>query len=116
LQKDAFTPETRRFPLAFPYPFAESDEITMQLPKGYSVEQPPYRRKAALAGGGYEISSKVNEDETELITQRSLRLGASTFPVEQYPDLKVFFKVVLAGDTGQAILRAGPLGAAEKQN
>lgn len=108
--------ETRRFPLAFPYPFAESDEITMQLPKGYSLEQPPYRRKAALAVGGYEISNRVNEEETELIVQRTLRLGASTFPVEQYPDLQTFFKVVLAGDTGQAILRVGPLPTADKQN
>jgi hypothetical protein len=107
LQRGVFAHDTRRFPIAFPYSFMESDEITMKLPQGYSLEQPPYRRKAGLQAAAYEISSTLNENEGELITKRSLRLNTATFPPEQYPELKNFFNVVLAGDGGQAVLRAG---------
>jgi hypothetical protein len=115
LQKGVFTHDTRRFPIAFPYSFVESDEITMKLPQGYSLEQPPYRRKAGLQAVAYEISSTLNEKEDELITKRSLRLNSATFPPEQYPELKNFFNVVLAGDGGQAVLRTGTAEADGKK-
>src|SRR5213078_2252956 len=48
LQKNMFVHEGRRYPIVFPYPFTETDEVTIRLPEGYSMEVPPYRRKAGL--------------------------------------------------------------------
>ena len=105
LQKGMFTAASRRYPIVFPYPFAESDEVTIKLPAGYSMEQPPYRRKAGLSFANYEIQSIAGEHQ--LATKRSLRFKEMRFPPEQYDELKNFFKVVLAGDGGQAVLHAG---------
>lgn len=105
LQKNMFTHDDRRYPIAFPYPFEESDEITMKLPSGYWLEQPPYRRKGGLPFAAYEVSSVL--DGNDLTTKRSLRFDGMTFPPENYSELKNFFSIVLAGDGEQAVLRLG---------
>lgn len=105
IQKGMFTRDYRTYPVAFPYPFTETDEVTLTLPSGYSLEQPPYRRKAGLSYAGYEISSTLQG--RELTTKRTLHLEGLSFPPEKYPELKGFFSVVLAGDQGQAVFHLG---------
>lgn len=103
LQKNMFTSQVRRFPVSFPYPFTEEDELIMKLPEGYGVEAPPYRRKASLSYAGYEISSAV--EDRQLITRRKLRFEGSLMPLEKYEELRNFFSVVQKGDGDQAVLR-----------
>jgi hypothetical protein len=103
LQKNIFTSQIRRYPVNFPYPFTEEDELVMKLPEGYGVEAPPYRRKAGLSYAGYEISSVV--EDRQLITRRKLRFEGSLVPLEKYEELRNFFSVVQKGDGDQAVLR-----------
>jgi hypothetical protein len=103
LQKGMFTGQIRKYPIAFPYPFAEDDEISIKLPEGYVVEEPPYRRKAGLSYAGYEISTALQD--RLLVTKRKMRLGGLQFPPDKYEELKNFFSVVQRGDGGQAVLR-----------
>jgi len=103
LQKSMFTSQIRRYPVSFPYPFTEEDELIMKLPEGYGVEAPPYRRKAGLSYAGYEISSAV--ENRQLITRRKLRFEGSLMPLEKYEELRNFFSVVQKGDGDQAVLR-----------
>jgi Transglutaminase-like superfamily/Domain of Unknown Function with PDB structure (DUF3857) len=109
LKKDAFTSQIRLYPIAFPYPFAEVDELDLKIPEGYALEEPPYRRKAALSYAGYEISTVFQDGQ--LITLRKLRLDGLQFPPDKYEELRNFFSVVQKGDGGQAVLR---IGATEK--
>lgn len=103
LQKDMFTSQFRRYPISFPYPFTEEDEITMELPAGYEVEEPPYRRKAGLSYAAYEISSEV--EGHRLITGRDLYFKKTALAPEQYEEIKNFFSVAQKGDEGHAVLR-----------
>jgi hypothetical protein len=103
LQKDMFVSQTRRYPINFSYPFTEEDELSMQLPQGYGVEEPPYRRKAGLSYAGYEISSAV--EDHQLLTKRKLRFEGSQLPLEKYEELRNFFSVVQKGDEGYAVLQ-----------
>jgi hypothetical protein len=98
-----FASEFRKYPISFPYPFTEEDELSMALPAGYSLEEAPYRRKAELPYAGYEISS-VAEDG-HLVTKRALRFSGLQFPPEKYEELRNFFAVVQKGDQGHAVLR-----------
>jgi hypothetical protein len=104
-QRTMFTSQFRRYPISFAYPFTEEDEITMELPAGYAVEEPPYRRKAGLSYAGYEISSEV--EGHKLITARDLHFKRTQLPPEQYEELKNFFSVVQKGDEGHAVLQRG---------
>ncbi|MBZ5530681.1 MAG: DUF3857 and transglutaminase domain-containing protein [Acidobacteriia bacterium] len=112
LQKNMFTHTMRQYPIVFPYPFSESDEVAIQLPDGYTVEAPPYRRRAGLAYAGYEFSSEVQGQQLSLT--RKLRLEGLSFPPEKYPELKGFFGVVQGGDESQAVLRPQEAASPEK--
>jgi Transglutaminase-like superfamily len=114
LQKNMFTSQVRRYPISFPYPFVEEDELIMKLPQGYSLEEPPYRRKAGLSYAGYEISSAV--EGRQLITRRKLRFEGSLMPLERYEELRNFFSVVQKGDGDQAVLRPEAEVKAQSQN
>src|SRR5215472_1342201 len=61
-QKDMFVHPGRVYPIVFPYPFTETDEVDIKLPEGYSLEAPPYRRKAGLSYAAYEISSVLQDN------------------------------------------------------
>jgi hypothetical protein len=114
LQKNMFTSQYRRYPISFPWPFSEEDELSMTLPEGYQVEAPPYHRKAALAYAGYEITSTA--DERKLVTRRKLRFEGFELPPEKYEELKNFFSVVQKGDEGHAVLRPEGGEKAQSQN
>jgi hypothetical protein len=98
-----FLSQFRRYPISFPFPFTEEDELTVELPEGYAVEEPPYRRKTGLPYAGYEISSEVKDHE--LTTRRELNFKEIELPPDKYEALKNFFSVVQKGDEGQAVLR-----------
>ena len=110
---ESFSSSSRRYPIAFPYPFTEDDELSVQLPDGYEVEEPPYRRKAGLSYAGYEISSTI--EDRHLVTRRKIRLDGVQFPPEKYEELKNFFSIVHRGDTGQAVLRQPAAAKARNQ-
>jgi len=103
LQKNMFTSQFRRYPITFPFPFTEVDELAVALPAGYAVEEPPYRRKINLAYAGFEISSQLKDHA--LITERELAFKQTELPPEKYEELKNFFSVVQKGDEGHAVLR-----------
>lgn len=103
LQKQMFVQDSRRFPIVFPYPFSETDQITIELPAGFEMEVAPFHRKAGLAYAAYDISSSV--DDKSLVTERSLTVDRFTFPPEEYFELRNFFSIVQAGDDGRAIMQ-----------
>jgi hypothetical protein len=114
LQKNMFINDWRRYPITFSYPFTESDELYLKLPEGYTLEAPPYRRRAGLSLAGYEISTTL--EDQQLITKRKLHVDGWQVPPEQYGELKNFFSVVEKGDGGQAVLRVGGAEKAEAPN
>jgi transglutaminase-like putative cysteine protease len=103
LQKDMFKNDYRKYPVSFSYPFTESDQVTIKLPQGYTMEVAPYRRKSTLSYASYEVSSALDGDQ--LTTKRQLKFDGLKFDPDQYPQLKGFFNIVQAGDGGQAVLQ-----------
>lgn len=114
LHKNMFASDFRRYPIAFPYSFEESDEVTITLPSGYTVEVPPYRRKAGLSYASYLVSSEVADNK--LTTRRSLKVDGVNFPPEKYGELKEFFTIVQSGDTGQCVLHNNSEAASTAAN
>jgi hypothetical protein len=104
LHKSMFTSDFRRYPIVFPYSFEEFDDVTIALPSGYTVEVPPYRRKAGLSYASYLVSSEVADNK--LTTHRSFSVEGVNFPPEKYSELKGFFNIVQSGDTGQCVLHS----------
>jgi hypothetical protein len=114
LRKRIFTSDTRVYPVDLGYPASHSDELKLQLPEGYTVEEPPPPRKVQLSWGGYEFSAAV--EGNQLVINRTLRLDRSSFPAADYGQLQTLFGIVQAGDASQAVLQpkqAAALGTRE---
>lgn len=103
--KNLFIPSSRSYPMDFSFPFAEQDEITLQLPPDYVLEDPLNLRKAGLSDAGYEISGSMQGNK--LVITRNFHLDDVSFPPEKYGLLKNFFKVVQGGDAEQIVFHAG---------
>lgn len=107
--KNLFSQTSRSYPMAFSFPFAEHDEITLQFPEGYVLEDPLNPRKAGLSYAGYEISGSIQGNK--LVISRNFHLDEISFPPEKYPVLQNFFNVVQRGDAAQVVLQAGSANA-----
>ena len=111
--KSVFDPPSRSYPMVFSFPFAEKDEITLQIPEGYSLESAPSSREAGLPNvASYQVSSSLLGNK--LTTSRNLHFDHVSFGGGKYYVLQSFFKVVQAGDGTQVVLRAESANAGTK--
>lgn len=112
--KDAFAHAERKYPVYFPYAFAEMDAINIALPPGQTLESPPQNQNAGLPYAAYKYTANLQGNR--LMTQRLLELNGIYFPPANYTEVKVFFGKVQAGDEQQAVLRTGGTTSAQKGN
>ena len=59
-QRDAFKHSERKYPVYFPYAFAEFDNITLTLPEGYTVETIPGKQDVDIGYARYQSISQSN--------------------------------------------------------
>ena len=104
-QKDSFRSSERKYPVYFPYAFAEIDRMSIKVPEGYSVENIPQAQSVGLPYAIYQNQSRATG--SEFVTERVLRINGILFYPKQYSEVKDFFGKVQAGDEQQAVLRAG---------
>jgi hypothetical protein len=87
----------------FHFPWSEEDNIEIELPPGYQLDnaQNPQPVSAGTLGR-YEPITGVTADGRKLIYKRSIYFGKDTkgllFPVADYPTLKAFFDAIYKQD------------------
>ena len=108
-----FSAGTRQYPVYFHFPWAEEDKITIDLPKGYTLDNAD--RPAPINGGiysQYEIKMGITKDEATLVYNRSFFFGNPDlllFPVDRYDVIKQLFDEVNKADNHiLALKQAGP--------
>lgn len=93
----------RKYPVYFPYPFREFNDIIITLPEGMTVETRPEPRKGQREFASYSLVCAL-EGPQKLHVQRDLIIQKSYFPVEQYAAIKSFYDMVRANDEEQVVL------------
>jgi len=97
-----FSAGTRRYPIYFHFPWSEEDKITIELPKGYALDNAD--RPAPINAGPtskHEINMGVTNDQATLHYNRSFFFGTSElllYPVSKYDLLKQLFEEVNRAD------------------
>lgn len=91
-----FTATERRFDIYFRYPWTEEDTITIELPAGFTVENPeaPAATNATGGIGSQTITIGVSKDQKTLSYRRSFLFGGNqsiTFPRSSYEGLRTLF-------------------------
>jgi hypothetical protein len=102
-----FPASERKYPVWFDYPWAEEDDVTIKVPKGFELENAEAPASFGLGGvGEYRVSAKAGAGQ--LIYQRKLvfgRGGALIFPLSSYPALKKAFDAIHQEDEHTITLR-----------
>jgi hypothetical protein len=95
----------RRFPVYFPFPYREFDDIVITLPEGLAPEVRPEGLKEQNDFSAYSLVC-AEDGPGKLHVQRELVIKKSFFPVEQYKAIRALFDRVRAGDEAQVVLTA----------
>jgi hypothetical protein len=98
-----FRQSERQYPICFPYPFREVDDIIITLPEGLAAEVRPEARDDQNDFSAYTLAC-AEGGPGKLRVKRDLTLKKNSFPVEQYAAIKSFFDRARAGDEAQVVL------------
>ena len=104
-----FSASAREYPVYFHYPWREDDEVTIDLPEGFALDNAD--APAPFSGGPvgeYKPSIGLNKDGRTLIYKRNFFFGGGgniVFPASSYPKLKTFFDLLNKNDNHTITLK-----------
>jgi len=97
-----FTEATRKWDVYFDYGWVEDDEVVIQLPEGWELDQPTAPAKTKLGNmGEYRVELRKTTDGRKLIYRRFFDWGENgnlLVPVESYSAIKKIFEFVQQQD------------------
>jgi hypothetical protein len=111
-----FSGSQRRYPVYFDYPWSEEDNVTIDLPAGFSLDNadaPSPFNAGPLSD--YKGTIGITRDGQQLVYKRSFFFGGGeviVFPVNTYPKLKLYFDAVHQADNHTVTLKQSTATAA----
>ena len=99
---DAFGPAQRKYPLYFPYTYEELDNVTVQLPAGFSPQDLPDGQDVKLPATRF-ITTRSSQGDA-VVQTRSLVVNSIYVEPEQYEEIRRFFNRLKAADEEQIAL------------
>jgi Domain of Unknown Function with PDB structure (DUF3857)/Transglutaminase-like superfamily len=112
-----FSTSGRKYPVYFHYPWAEDDDVVIELPAGYALDNAD--APSPFSGGAiadYKPVLAISKDGKSLVYKRKFFFGGGgmiLFPVEGYGQLKNFFDTLHKQDNHTVTLKQAAV--AEKQ-
>ncbi len=115
-----FTASTRRYPIYFHYPWSEEDEVSIELPTGFTLDNAdapaPFHSENI---SDYKVTIGISQDQRTLIYKRSFFFGgngAILFPAANYELLKGYFDKVYKADSHTITLKQAATTAQTSAN
>ncbi|MEP6818015.1 MAG: DUF3857 domain-containing protein [bacterium] len=111
-----FSGSQRKYPVYFNYPWSEEDQVTIDLPPGFSLDNadaPSPMGSPPVTD--YKPSIAVTKDGRTMIYRRNFYFGGAdtiSFPVDVYPKLKTYFDAVYQSDNHTVTLKQAAATAA----
>ena len=105
-----FTSNQRKYDVYIPYPYSESDDITLELPPGFKLENAdaPETLKDSQGIGSHETFIGVSKDGSMIVYKRKFSFGNGgfiQFQASSYPAVKSLFERFNKADVHQLTLR-----------
>lgn len=106
-----FTANSRKYDVYFSYPFTENDDIRIELPAGFKLEnaESPQDLIDSQKIGSHQTQIGVSNDGTYLVYKRNFSFGNGgyiRFPAGSYAAVKQLFEAFNKADTHQMTLRS----------
>lgn len=115
--KPRFVSNARKYEVYFNYPYSEEDDVTLELPAGFALEnaERPAPIKDAQGIFDHKIDIGTADSGKTLVYKRTFSCGNGgflRFPANSYPALKSLFEAFNKADIHQLTLREGATAAA----
>jgi len=110
-EKHVFDHASRTNPIYFEYPSAKVDDITIELPEGWSTTSLPPATDRDLKAVGF--FSKAEDDRGKLHLSRKLTTDALLLEAKYYSTLQNFYRMVRTSDEQQIVLQPGTATASK---
>jgi hypothetical protein len=106
MKKNPFVPAERSFPVEMDYPTDETYVLTMEVPKGYTVEEMPKSARVSLNNGQGSFEYIVGYSGEQIQMKCRLQLKKAIFDPEDYPPLRDFFAFVVKKENEMVVFKA----------
>jgi hypothetical protein len=110
-----FSGSERKYPVYFNYPWSEEDEVSIELPLGFSLDNADAPQPiSAGAISEYKPSIGITPDKRRLVYKRNFFFGGQgniIFPVASYTPLKTFFDSLHKSDNHTVTLKQAATSA-----
>ena len=108
----AFSSATRTHDIFFPYPWSESDEIEIELPKGFALDNAdsPGTVSERNKIGALDVKIALDASKNAILYKRDFHFGGNgkiLFPASAYQPLKSLFDQFHKADTHTTSLKQG---------
>jgi hypothetical protein len=109
VEKHIFEHANRVYPIYFKYPYENDDDVSIELPAGWSVSSVP----PPLAKDGHVVAYSISAEngKNTLHLSRKLTVDFLILDPKYYPALRNFFQMVRTGDEEQIVLQPGVASA-----
>ncbi len=104
-EENPFKQEERKFPVDFGYPFNYSYFLTIELPKGYKLEELPQNGMFSLPDKAGRFSYIVGQSGNNLQVRNTLSINKPYFSPNEYAALKKFFELAVSKINEQIVLK-----------
>ncbi len=102
-EKHLFDHGSREHPIYFPFPFARTDDVSIDLPLGWQISTLPAPQKHD--GHIITYTLQAENDKGTLHLNRTLNVDVLMLEAKYYPALRNFFQVVRTADEEQVVLQ-----------
>jgi hypothetical protein len=109
MEKRVFEHANRTHPIYFPFPSERADDVTIDLPLDWQVNNIPSVQDIDAKAAVYKI--KIENNKGTLHMTRRVNLDLLMVESKLYPALRAFFQAVKTGDEQQIVLQPGVAAA-----
>jgi Domain of Unknown Function with PDB structure (DUF3858) len=85
----------RHYPVEMPYRIDNSYILHMDVPNGYAIEQLPKSVRYILRDGSGVFEYQLQSDGKSIDFQTRLQLKRSNYSIEEYPDLRSLYALIV---------------------
>ena len=101
-----FSASERKHSIYFHYPWSEDDQVEIELPTGFDLDNAEAPAPFSLGQTGkYEVTLGVTKDKRTMVYTRRFEFNGMLFPVSSYPQLKKVFDILHEQDNHTVTLK-----------
>ncbi len=104
-KENPFKAATRKYAIEMPYPIDEVYQLSMDIPKGYKVDEIPKAANVSFNSADGFFQYAIQKDQDQVQMRSHFKLLPTIFAAEDYASLRDFFAYIIKKESEQIVLK-----------